>query len=172
LPKGAFGLSRQRWGETAVKSHFLVASVAVFAVALASAPAVASDKTDVMAVVNKAVADFNKADLKAWAADCGDQPFIIDDIAPYHWDGAGACSDWWRDYEADAKKNGITDGAVKIAAVRHVDITADHAYVVLTANFGFKQNGKPGAQNGSSFALVLNKAAAGWHISGWSWAPK
>ena len=155
-----------------MKSHFLAASVAVLAVAFASAPAIASDKTDVMAVVTKAVADFNKGDAKGWAAACADQTSIIDNIPPYRWDGAGACSAWWNAYQAGAKTGGITEGAVKIAKVRHAEVTGDSAYVVLTANYSDKQKGKPTAENGSSFALVLNKSATGWQIISWSWAAK
>ena len=155
-----------------MKSRLFAASIAVLATSLSAIPAVASDKTDVMAVVNKAIADFNKGDAKAWAAACADQTSIIDNIAPYRWEGTGACSAWWNAYQAGAKTGGITDGAVKIAKVRHAEVTGDSAYVVLTANYSDKQKGKPTAENGSSFALVLNKSATGWQIISWSWAAK
>ena len=120
----------------------------------------------------QAVADFNKGDAKGWAAACADQTSIIDNIPPYRWDGAGACTAWWNAYQAGAKKGGITEGAVEIAKVRHAEVTGDSAYVVLTANYSDKQKGKSTAENGSSFALVLNKSATGWHIISWSWAAK
>ena len=155
-----------------MKSRLFAASIAVLATSLSAIPAVASDKTDVMAVVNKAIADFNKGDAKAWAASCADQTSIIDNIAPYRWEGTGACSAWWNAYQAGAKTGGITEGAVKIAKVRHTEVTGDAAYVVLTANYSDMQKGKPTAENGSSFALVLTKSAAGWRIASWSWAAK
>jgi len=147
-----------------------MAAAAVFAAAFA--PAFASDKTDVMAVIDKAVADFNKGDKSAWAASCTDQASIVDGIAPYRWDGAGACSAWWDAFAAGSKKDGMTDGALKIAAVRHVEVTGGSAYVVLTADFSYTHKGKPAAEKGSSFVLVLTKAAPGWRIASWAWADK
>jgi len=144
----------------------------VLALALSALPAAAADKDDVMAVINKAVADYNKGDKAGWAAACADQTSVIDEFAPYRWQGAGACSAWWDANQADNEKNGIADGMVKITAVRHADVTADRAYVVLTANFSYRHKGKPAAENGSSFALVLDKMASGWRITSWSWAAK
>lgn len=45
--------------------------------------------------------------------------------------GAGACAKWTDDY-----------GAVTLGAPRHVDVTADRAYVVVPANYRFKQERK------------------------------
>jgi hypothetical protein len=39
--------------------------------------------------------------------------------------------------------NGITDGVVTLSNPSHVDISADRAYVVIPANYTFKQKGKP-----------------------------
>lgn len=40
---------------------------------------------------------------------------ILDEFAPYLWQGASACADWANDFDADAKRNGITDGFVKLS---------------------------------------------------------
>ena len=88
------------------------------------------------------------------------------------WHGAGACSNWANDFDADAKKNGITDGIVTLGNPRHVDITADRAYVVVPANYTFKQKGKLVKETGSMLTLVLQRGAAGWRITGWAWTKK
>jgi hypothetical protein len=51
-----------------------------------------------------------------------------------------------------------------------VDITSDRAYVVIPANYTFKQKGKPVSEVGSIITLALQKNATGWRIAGWSWA--
>jgi len=84
----------------------------------------------------------------------------------------GACSTWANDYDADAKKNGITDGIVTLGNPRHVDITGDRAYVVVPANFTYKQKGKPAKETGSMLTISLQKAAAGWRMTGWAWTKK
>ena len=110
-----------------------------FAVAvLAAGPAAAAEKTDVMAPLHQFVNGFNKGDIKTSLAACADQTSIIDEFPPHEWHGAGACSNWANDFDADAKKNGITDGVVTLGSPRHVDIMGDRAYVVVPANYTFK----------------------------------
>lgn len=144
---------------------------AILVLALAvTGPAVASDKTDVMAVVNQFLDGFNKGDTKAALATCAPQTAIIDEFAPYVWQGATACSDWANDFDADAKKNGITEPKVVAGKPRHVDVVGDRAYVVMPADFKFKLKGKTTAEKGSTFTLTLQKLAEGWRITGWAWA--
>ena len=68
---------------------------------------------------------------------------------PHEWHGKGACAKWVSDFEADARKNGITDGAVALGDPSHVDITSDRAYVVIPADYRFKQKGNPVSEVGS-----------------------
>src|SRR4051794_264263 len=98
---------------------------------LAAGPVVAADSADVMASVHQFVDGFNKGDVKTALAACAEQAFIIDEVAPYEWHGAGACAAWAKDYGADASKNGITDPVVTLGKPRHVQVTADRAYVVV-----------------------------------------
>jgi hypothetical protein len=58
------------------------------------------------------------------------------------WHGAGACSKWANDADADNKKNGITDESVTLSKPRHIDITADRAYVVVPATYSYKEKGR------------------------------
>ena len=117
---------------------FIALAVAV----LAAGPTAASEKTDVMVPVHQFVDGFNKGDTKTAAAACADQTSIIDEFPPHEWHGTGACLKWMNDYDADAKKNEITDGIVTLSNPRHIDITADRAYVVIPSDYTIKQNGK------------------------------
>ena len=75
-----------------------------------------------MAAVQGLVDAFNKGDTNAVVAASADEMCIIDEFPPYEWHGAGTCSKWLADYDADAKKNGITDGKVTIGKPRHVEL--------------------------------------------------
>ena len=147
-------------------------AAAVFAAgqtpALAQTPA--SARTEVLAPVHQFVDGFNKGDTKAALAACADVTSIIDEFPPHEWHGAGACARWMSDFDADAKKNGITDGTVTLGNPTHVDITADRAYIVIPSNYAFKQNGKAVQETGAMFTFALQKGQAGWRITGWSWA--
>jgi len=124
----------------------------------------------VIASVHQFVDGFNKGDTKAIVAACADQTSILDEFPPHEWHGTGACAKWVNDFDADAKMNGITDGVVTLSKPSHVDVTADRAYVVIPANYHFKQKGKPTSEVGSIITLTLQKGPSGWQITGWAWA--
>jgi len=148
------------------------ASTALAVAVLAAAPAPSSEKTAVMAIVHHFVDGFNKGDTKSAAAACSDQASIIDEFPPHEWHGAGACLAWMNDFDADAKKNEITDGSVTLDKPLHIDVAGDRAYVVVPANYEFKMKGKPEKETASILTVALRKEAAGWRITGWSWAKR
>lgn len=146
------------------------AMLAVTVAVLAAGPTTASAQSDVMSTVRQFVEGFNKGDTKSAAAACADQTFIIDEFPPYEWHGPGACLTWMNAYDADAVKNGITDGLVTLGTPRHADVTEDRAYVVVPANYTFKQQGRPVEEIGSILTVALQKEASGWRITGWTWS--
>ena len=123
-----------------------------------------------LATVHQFVDGFNKGDTKTTLAACADQTSIIDEFPPHEWHGAGACAKWMSDYDANAKKDGITGGIVTLSDPLHVDITADRAYVVTPVDYTFQANGKPMKETGSMITLALRKGPAGWRITGWAWS--
>lgn len=147
--------------------------IAVAVAILTAGPLLAaekSEKDDVMGVVNKLVDAFNKGDNKTVLAGSADDMSIIDEFPPYEWHGMGACQKWLDDYDANAKKNGITDGIVTLGKARHVDVSGDRAYVVVPASYTWKKNGKPEKETDATWTLVLQKGKDGWRIAGWCWA--
>lgn len=127
------------------------------------------EQTAVMTEVHLFVDAFNTGDAKTVAAACADETSIVDEFPPYEWHGAGACTRWMSDSDVDSKKNRITDAAVTLGSPRHVDITADRAYVVVPADYSYKQNGTAAKETGSALTMALQKTANGWRIFGWSW---
>jgi ketosteroid isomerase-like protein len=143
---------------------------ALFCMAVAAGTAAASDKTDVVAAVRHYVADLNKGDTAVTTADCAAPSAIIDEFPPHVWQGATGCADWIRDFIDFATKNAITDTHLTLRDPTRVDVTGDRAYVVVSANYDFKENGKPLAERGSIWTLTLQKIADAWRITGWAWA--
>jgi len=141
-------------------------AIAFFAMTTAAG----SEKQDVMAVVQQWVDSLNNDDSKTMNAACADETSIIDDFPPHEWQGAGACARWKNDFDAFLKKTEVTGLMASILKPRHVDVTADRAYVVVPVNLSFEQKGKPFKEAGSIFTLVLRKGSVGWRITGWAWA--
>ena len=148
--------------------HKIIA--ALFAIALMAGSASASENPNVIRTVWHFVNSFNKGDMKAALGDCSAQSSIIDQIPPYLWQGATGCSDWSNDFDAYTKKKGMTDLKVTLFGPTHIDVTGDRAYVVVPANFTFKQNGKQFTERRSILTVALQKVADSWRITGWAWA--
>jgi hypothetical protein len=139
---------------------------AVMLVMLTAGSVSASDQADVMAAVHQ----FIDGETETAIAACADETSIIDEFPPYSWRGPGACARWSKDYHANLQKNGITGGLVTIGQPRHVNVAGDYAYVVVSASYSWKRNGKPVKETGSTFTATLQKVAAGWRITAWAWS--
>ena len=129
-----------------------------------------AESTAVTAVVTQFVGAFNKGDTKVIAATCADQTDIVDEFPPHQWHGAGAALKWVADFDTDAKKRNITDAVVTLGQFRHVDVSGNVAYVVVSGDYDFKLAGKPVKETNSTMTLVLHKSAGHWRISAWTWS--
>jgi len=149
-----------------------LAKLTVFAAAASflAAPALASDETDVVAVVKAYDAAFNKGDMKTANAMCAPNAIIIDDFAPHVWQGADACGAWTKDIGAYEKAGGVTDGVVTIGKPWRVTVTGDRGYVVVPTTYTYKQKGKPVVESGAAWTLALQRIAGVWKLTGWAWA--
>jgi ketosteroid isomerase-like protein len=141
------------------------------AASLAGAPAIASDETDVVTVINQFNDAGNRGDLKAYVALCADQVAIIDMVPPHVWQGASACQDNWNAVIAWEARNGITDGGITLARPLHVEITGDRAYVVAPAANAVIRNGAK-ADVAADWTFALRKYPSGWRITAWAWAKR
>lgn len=147
----------------------ILAVIGVLAMVFAEVPALASDKTDVVATIKAYNDAFTKGDTAAANALCASPSVVIDDFAPHVWQGTTACADWAAAFAAAAQTNGDTDAVVTIGKSHQLTVTGDRAYAVFSAKFAYKEHGKPVLQPGI-WTFTLQKLAAGWRITGWSWA--
>jgi hypothetical protein len=134
--------------------------------------AAASDAADVMAVINNAVASFNKGDGKTWEALCTSPASIVSNIAPYQYYGPTACADWWSAHAAASKKAGVSDEVATLGKAWHIEITGGRAYASIPAGFSYKQKGKMIKTTGNVLTIALHKTATGWLMTGWSWSQR
>ena len=132
---------------------------------LTAGSALASDKSDIMAVLKQ----WNDTDEAKAVAACADDAAVIDDIPPFEWHGPSACARWQKDYDAYAQEKGMTDASGTIGDPRQLIISGDHAYAVVPTTFAFTQKGKP-VKVIATTTFALHKTAAGWRITAWTWA--
>ena len=151
--------------------HKVILAIAAALVALLSATAFAAspDQNDVMTAVQKFADGFNSGDMNAAVSVCAPQAIIIDDTPPHAWQGATSCASWWTAQLAHSKAIGISHEALMLGQPRHVDVTADRAYVVVPATLHYTANGQSFTETGDVWIFAMQKFASGWRIVGWAW---
>ena len=128
----------------------------------------ASPNDEVTAQVTRFIDSFNKGDVKAAEATHTDKGVvIIDEVAPYLWQGHDSFKNWLVDLGKHDKALGITDGKVTLGPVARVEVEGDRAYVVFPSTYTFKQKGVA-TKEAAHMTFALRKADAGWKINGWS----
>jgi ketosteroid isomerase-like protein len=132
-------------------------------------PAAASDNADVMAVVHRWTDAFRQHSFNTDSAPCAEDAVVIDDLPPHVWQGPGACSRWFKTFEAWAAKAAVTDAVITLGETRHLDCDAGFAYLVAPVTLSYIKAGKPVDFPGT-ITLTLRKRELGWRIAGVAWA--
>ena len=142
---------------------FLLVSIAGVGVSTAADDAI-------VATLKKFNDTFNAGDMAGAAATHASTPdlTIVDEVAPFMWQGTNAFSEWAAALDADSKKKGITDAKVAIGAPTRVETSGDTAYVIVPAVYRFKQNGAA-MRADAQMTFMLKKAGANWLIHSWVW---
>ncbi|MFF0634993.1 nuclear transport factor 2 family protein [Nocardia sp. NPDC004151] len=122
------------------------------------------------AVLLQYVDAFNNSDPKAMTALCADPMQILDGMSPHVWQGPTASEDWWRDVLREGEHTGASGYHIVLGEPRHVDVTGDHAYVVVPATMTVNLQGKQVTQTGSLFTVALGKVGTQWRLTAWAWA--
>ncbi|MER6028546.1 nuclear transport factor 2 family protein [Streptomyces sp. NPDC001851] len=125
---------------------------------------------DPMAALVQYVDAVNRGDAKAMAAVCADPMQILDGMAPHVWQGPTASEDWWRDVIAEGEHVGASGYHITLGEPRHVEVTGDHAYVVVPTTMTFDLRGKRLTQTGSVFTVALRRVDTEWRLTAWAWA--
>jgi ketosteroid isomerase-like protein len=143
----------------------LAAAVAFGSTAFAAAP-----ESPVLAPIHKFIDSFNKGDAAAAAsthAATADLA-IVDEVAPFMWQGPKAFDTWASSLDAEGKRLGLTDQSVELGAPVRIEQNGDAAYVVMPSTYRFKQKGKPMIEK-ARMTFVVKKDASGWLIHSWTW---
>ena len=97
----------------------------------------ASDETVVIAVVHRWADAFSRRSLSTDIAPCAENAVVIDDLAPHVWQGPGACSQWFKAFEAWASKAGASNAVIRLGKIRHLDVDGAFAYLVAPVTLSY-----------------------------------
>ena len=144
-------------------------AVAAAATLMLAAPIQAAPVDDALASVRTWLDKFNAGDMDAFYAGHTDSPVIIDEFAPYVWTGAKVPQTWARDYDADARRQNITEPRMDYAAPIRAESNGKSAYIVLPTVYRFKQNGKSMSAAGT-MTFGMTNAGGNWKIASWTYS--
>lgn len=144
----------------------LVPAIALFVVAT---PALASDKTDIVAAVRKAIAYANAGDGEKFAGMMAPGGIVIDEFAPFRWEGG--MPSWAASYTAYNTQNEVTAPHTTLLKFGRVLVDGDRAYVEVKVAYSYKEHGKPRKELGAD-VFVLTRTDAGWRVLSFAWVSK
>jgi hypothetical protein len=147
-------------GKTA--GHWQVRS---FAWASAGGVDAGADAGAIVSLIHAQDDDFNAGKLNAFAPAA---TAIIDEFAPFHWQGASAAADWSAALAQGNAQLGVTALAIKQGAPSQLNVNGDDAYAVFPTLLTFKMKRKPGNEHGT-IAFALHRSPAGWNVVSWAW---
>jgi hypothetical protein len=98
---------------------------------------------------------------------------VLDDFAPYHWNGKTHATDWYKGLLGATPKDHddfvASKGVVKLGTAAFPMITGDHAYVVFPSSFDFNDGGKRTHMT-AQWLFIEERVKGNWLIAGHSWA--
>ena len=141
----------------------------ICAVVWAGTAGAASPNDEIAAPIKQFIDNFNKGDAKAAAkTNVENGLVIIDEVAPFVWQGKDAFKAWNDDLAKHDKAQGVTDELVTLSAATRVESEGNQAYAVVPAVYTFKQKGVA-MREVAQMTFALRKGDHGWRIAGWSW---
>lgn len=146
----------------------------LLAIAIVTSPATpvaASEKADVMEVVQRWTDAFSRRTFDTDIAPCAEDAVVIDDLQPHVWQGPGACSRWFKAFEAWAAKAAVSNAVIRLGEIRHLDFDGGFAYLVAPVTLSYTKAGKP-ANFPGILTMTLHKGESGWRVSGVAWADR
>jgi ketosteroid isomerase-like protein len=143
--------------------------IAIALMVSSATPVAASDNAEVIAVIHRWTDAFSQRSFNTDIAPCAEDAVVIDDLPPHVWQGPGACSKWFKDFEVWASKAGVSNAVITLGEIRHLDFDGGFAYLVAPVTLSYIKAGKPTDFRGT-ITLTLRKGQPGWRISGVAWA--
>jgi ketosteroid isomerase-like protein len=136
------------------------------ALAQAAAPAA---PVEAMATITRFTDAVNRGDMAGALSYLGPAPTVVDDLAPYRWQGPGAGGAWMAAMGANAQAKGMTAVNMRLGKASRIEVDGAGAYAVVPGvlSYTFKNGHAEHADGLLTFAL--QRAEGGWKIDALTW---
>lgn len=132
---------------------------------LCGGAAFASEEAAVKATVRQVLNAANAGDMAALAPLMAESGVVIDEFAPFRWQGMGSWLAALGKYDA---QNGVSDAVSTLRSFGPVAVGGDQAYAVARVDYTYKEEGKPRREYGTE-VYGLDKTAGHWRVHSFAW---
>lgn len=133
------------------------------------ASAQSQDAADAVATITRFTASVNAGDQQAAIAHFTADASITEDVPPYRWHGPEAGAQWLRAMWENGQRAGLSNIAMTLGVPTRVEVSGDHAYVVVPGALTFDMGGQPRRDDGA-LTFALQKSGDAWLIGSLAWA--
>jgi ketosteroid isomerase-like protein len=132
---------------------------------IAPSAALATDRSDVIALVQAYNEAGNRGDRAAYASYCTEDAEVVDHVPPYQFRGPMACADEYDAVVAWATSNGVVVNGLALVVLDPVFFEArdGRAYVVFPVDARFTERGRRQVEK-LYLTTVLRREASQWRI--------
>lgn len=146
--------------------------LAGLAAALVAGPALAAEKpeAELAAALARFVDLVDKGDVPAALAYYLPNASIMEDLAPYHWQGPKAGMDWLNGMASNAEAHGMSNVQMHVGAPTTVLVTGNRGYEVVPGEltYTFKNGDIRHAQG--HITVAAERTEKGWQFEALTWA--
>jgi ketosteroid isomerase-like protein len=127
------------------------------------------DSGPVLATITRMTDAVNKGDAPTAFAAFTPSPMIVEDLAPYRWQGPGTPQAWLEGMGANAQAHGYTAINMKLGPPTRIEITGERAYAIVpgTLSYTLKDGHSEHADGLITFLLLRSDD---WKIDSLIWS--
>jgi ketosteroid isomerase-like protein len=123
-----------------------------------------------MATITRMTDAVNRGDMPTAFAAFTPAPMIVEDLAPYRWQGPGTPQAWVEGMAANAQAHGISTINMKLAPPTRIDVAGDHAYAVVPGRLSYVLKDGHAEHADGLITVLLLQTAGDWKIDTLIWS--
>jgi ketosteroid isomerase-like protein len=123
-----------------------------------------------MATITRMTDAVNRGDAPTAFAAFTPGPTIVEDLAPYRWQGPGTPQAWLEGMAANAQAHGFTAINMKLAAPTRIEVTGDRAYAIVPGVLSYTLKDGHSEHADGLITALLQRFAADWKIDTLIWS--
>jgi ketosteroid isomerase-like protein len=124
----------------------------------------------VLATITRMTEAANKGDAPTVFAAFTASPMIVEDLAPYRWQGPGTPQAWLEGMGANAQAHGYTAITMKLRPPTRIEITGERAYAIVPGTLSYTLKDGHSEHADGLITFLLLRSAADWKIDSLIWS--